>query len=155
MRPEEGAICNHMNLDSAAPTHLLSHSIPHISTIPVVVVMLGPEPLPRTPQCYTDWKEADPEYSRAYDLVLEAQQYAQAEDNDKIVPTRVVGYLLIELFDRRQTLTMAPYRCVVKEISSVSGEGHFDPIFEVGKRYRDRFLRPLCAFLPLLSRSVS
>ena len=120
--------------------------------------MFGSEPLPRTPQCYMDWKEADLEYSRAYDLVLEAQQYAQAEDNDKIVPTRVVGYLLIELFDRRQTLTMTPYRCVVKEVTSearVSGEGHFDPIFEVGKRYRDRFLRPLCAFLPFLSRSVS
>ena len=105
--------------------------------------------LPRTPECYTKWQETNPEYCRAYDLAFNAEVYAQAEDNDKIVSARVVGYLLIELFARSKIITMGPYDCVVKEVTSqprASGEGSFALIFEIGKRYRDRFLR-LCASL--------
>ena len=114
------------------------------------VVTLESEALPCLPQCYADWKKEEPLCTQAYDLVLEAEKHARHERNDdKIVSARVVGYLLIELFARSKILPKDSYRCVAEEITSEpreQGGGPFALIFEIGKRYRDRFLR-LCASL--------
>ena len=68
---------------------------------------------------------------------------------------RLVGFLLLGLFDRRATLSEGPTASLVEKIESSSREGGtvHDVVFEVGKWHWDHLLRT-CAFDFLLHRSV-
>lgn len=127
---------------------------------------LKPTPLPCIPDNYDDWKTAEVGYCQAYDFVFAAEQHAaaqlakeEAEDKtkakakakeearDKIIHARVVGYLLIELFNRQSTVALEPFLRVVKELSSTAREPG-EPrqlVFDLGKLYRDHLLRA-CLF---------
>ena len=83
---------------------------------------------------------------------VEANTYLQSGG---VMFVRLVGFLLLELFDRRATLSEGPTASLVEKIESSSREGStvHDVVFEVGKWYWDHLLRT-CAFDFLLHRSV-
>jgi hypothetical protein len=56
---------------------------------------------------------------------------------------RVAGYLLLELYDRRMTLSDEPASSLVSQLLSRSEEGKcgHDVVFEVGKWHHDYLLR--------------
>ena len=112
-------------------------------------------PLPPEPTTYEIWREDRPQYLSAYNLAFNAEshaaQQAEAEPTNKakdnIISARVAGYLLVELFDRREILTEGPCSRLSIELQSEDKEGGDanDVVFKLGKLYRDRLMR-LCAF---------
>ena len=121
-------------------------------------------PLPKKPAKYDSWNSILPGYTEAYDLAFKADINAtkDASDNpasdtakENMVLSRVVGYLLIELFDRKGVLDPTPCESVRDSILSKSQQASqttHDVVFEMGRKYRDHLIRA-CAFdfFPVLS----
>ena len=117
------------------------------------VVNFHPKRLPADSFSY----DLHPDYSRAYDHVLCAEIHAveQAEADptnrgahSNVVFVRIVGYLLLEFFDRRGPLGEGPCKTLC---TSIPSKDDYDHVFEVGKWQYDNFIH-LCAldFFPLL-----
>ena len=116
---------------------------------------LYPSRLPLIPAAYSFWCENCPKYSRAYDLTLRAElraaEQAKADPTsqnaqDNMVFTRVAGYLLIELFDRRTTLGEEPCEALQKSLLPEvcePAEDEDDIVFGVGRWCCYQFLQ-LC-----------
>jgi hypothetical protein len=119
------------------------------------LVELPEFPLPREPPKYEEWKKDWPQYLGAYNLAFNAER--DATENDDIISARVAGYLLVELFNWSNILTMCPCDQLSNELQSKSqepGGSVNDVVFKIGKMYRDRFIR-LCAFLFFLHTSFN
>ena len=103
-------------------------------------------PLPREPPTYEEWQKHSPQYLSAYNLAFNAEGYATKDDD--IISARVAGYFLIELFKWREILSTVPCDRLSIELQSESRKGGSvnDVVFQVGKMYRERFIR-LCAFI--------
>jgi len=109
---------------------------------------LSTRPLPPAPSLR-------PDYLKTYDIILNAERHAvqQVENSSSdqgakqnLIYARVVGYLLLELFDRRMILSDGPCESLVKQLTSLpreSGDPR-DVVFRVGKLHRDSLLR-MCA----------
>ena len=123
----------------------------------MAVVELKNGPLPKKPAEYDSWNIILPKYSDAYDLAFKADVYATKEANDhpashtakeNVVLARVVGCLLIELFDRKGVLDPTPCESVRDSILSKSQQAFpttHGVVFETGRKYRDHLIRS-CAF---------
>ncbi|KAF9778920.1 hypothetical protein BJ322DRAFT_1113799 [Thelephora terrestris] len=85
-------------------------------------------------------------------MILNAEYHAnlQVEANpsrkdakDNVIFARVAGYLLLELYGRRMTLSDEPASSLVSQLLSRSEEGKcgHDVVFEVGKWHHDYLLR--------------
>ena len=138
------------------------NKVPTQSTM--TTVELSPGPLPR--RMNKDASEI------AYDTVIHAESYADKqltasqeelgrvtktdrkaaqktiqEAKENLAFARGAGYLLIELFNRRKTLTNRPYQSLVKQLTSPprdEGTAH-DVVIQVGKWHFDHLLR-MCAY---------
>ena len=123
----------------------------------MATVKFPPSPLPLNPAPYDEWREHRPGYLSVYDIMLNAERYANEqveaglsnrEAKDNVMFARVAGYLLIELFNRRAALeSEEPCAKLARDVESGSqagGTAH-DVVYEVGKRYYNSFLL-LCTF---------
>ena len=121
-------------------------------------VKLEPTRLPLEPPAYEACNIDRDAYLNAYGRVLLAEHQAikRVEDNptdkaaqDDMISARVAGYLLIEFWERKGVLTDAPCLEIVRSLASPhrGGGDACKTVFDVGKFYRDYFLR-LCAFDP-------
>ena len=103
---------------------------------------IEPKPLPPQPSLgmHDEWQER-PKYLEAYQRARIAEGHAP--ENDDAIAARVAGYLLVELFNRRSILTEEPCRQLSKELLSEDreGGGAYDTVFNVGKHYRNHFVR--------------
>jgi hypothetical protein len=88
----------------------------------------------------------------AYEKILRAEvRVLQDETNESIVSARVVGYLLLELYARRDILGERPYAKVIDEVVPAPQDRGYDKlgdnvlIFELGQQYRDHLIRA-CTF---------
>ena len=129
----------------------------------MTTIELPVSPLPRPPPPHNQWGHYWPDYLRAYNTVLDAERHAdeQVETNpsnreakDDVMFSRLVGFLLLEFFDRRAILSERPCASLAKQIESVprGGTSH-EVVFEVGKWYWDRWIC-MCAFDHFLHHSV-
>ena len=108
---------------------------------------LEPIPLPSEPVMFDKWQKDRPQYLSAYNLAFDAEKYAaqQAGSTRKknVVFARVAGFLLVELFKRRATLTEGPCEHLSKELLSDHRERGTtnDVVFQIGEFYCNHFLR--------------
>ena len=110
-----------------------------------------------TPTALPSLKSSDfqeyPKAITAYMKVAGAQLQANF-DEEKVRFTRVVGYLLLRLYDERSMLGNRPLERVVEEVMSIpqyGGAGGHDDIYKLGERYQNGLLRAcasgyLCVF---------
>lgn len=115
-------------------------------------IQLFSGPLPARPPKYQQWSEHDPSLRSAYDLTRQAEFQANTkidanpsdhEAQENLISARVVGYLLIELFNLSWSLTPKPYKYLSREIRSESREHESAEgnVYQLGKWYRDHFIR--------------
>lgn len=117
--------------------------------------------LPRGPAQYEEWRSDWPDYFSAYNTIFDAEDHAaqqaleadhrNREAKDDSTFARVVGYLLLELFNRRVVLSKTPCASLVRQVGS---DTIHEVVFRVGKWHRDYLLR-LCAFNVFLRRLTS
>lgn len=98
----------------------------------------------------------DETYLGVYRLVLAAEtsalrQFAAAPTTpaqnvakEKIMNSRVLGNLLVELYRKHARLSEAPCATLVMAVQSGSGDAN-DNVYNVGRFYRDRLIRA-CMF---------
>lgn len=131
------------------------------------LVKLTVSPLPRPPPPHEEWSLSRPIYLKAYNTILEAGDHASEqvkanpfseEAKDNAMHARVIGYLLLEVFNRRAILTEGPCASIAKQIESASREGltAHDIVFGIGKWYFDCLLHTcMFDFFPSFGVSVS
>lgn len=119
--------------------------------------------LPLMPEAYEEWRRVpSTKCNEAYDLILSAEAHAHQQTPPqpgesaarKVVMARVVGYLLLELYNRRWILGDRPYQWIAQEVyaaASVPEKVHYI-IYEFGERYMAYFMR-LCVSTPFLYHS--
>jgi len=116
----------------------------------MTTVALSTNPLPPSPQAWA----STPSHLEAYNLVLKAESHANEqvqvnpnpEADDRLMSARIAGYLLLELFERREILSDNPCASLVSQIISTSRKfgGTYDAVFGLGEWHRDRLIR-MCA----------
>jgi len=123
----------------------------------MTTVELFPTPLPHPPAPYEEWREYWPDYLSTYDTIRGAERHADEQvgadpsnlgARDDVMFARLAGYLLLEFFNRRATLTEGPCASLVKQIGSSPrefGDSAHDIVFKVGRWHFDHLLRP-CTF---------
>jgi len=116
------------------------------------MIIESPSQLPLQPTPDQDWSE----YHDAYDIVLDAERHAMErlhaiplgrEERDNLIFARVIGFLLIELFDKRAILSVEPCASLALDIVSppLAGTTTNDLVFDLGGWYHDCYIRG-CAF---------
>ena len=111
----------------------------------MTTIKLSASSLPREPAQFEALDAYNPDYLRAYDLVLKAE--CCVVEKDDLISARVARYLLLELFNRCGVLSEGPCASLVKQLNlpSLEGKDAIQVVCEVGKLHRDRLLR-LCGF---------
>lgn len=97
-------------------------------------------------------KASEEELDHAAKTGREAAKKAIQEAKQNLMFARVAGYLLIELFTRREILTNGPYQSLAKQLTSPPRDGGttHDIVIQVGKWHFDHLLR-MCTFVsPLI-----
>ena len=130
----------------------------------MTTVKLSTSPLPPPPQ---EWGHSHSwsDCLRVYKTILDAERHADdqvkassfvEEPKENRMFARLIGYLLLELFNRREVLSEGPCASIVKQIEPTSRRGSavHDVVFEVGKWHWDYLLRT-CASNISLNRSAS
>jgi len=103
--------------------------------------MESPLPVLESPQFQELVLHESSKSVNAYRKIIHAE--ANADDDEKVVLARVVGYLLLELRARRHVLGNKPYERIVDELVSPTRpiDNEDELVFECGQRYRDILIR--------------
>jgi len=123
-------------------------------------------PLPplESPQFQGSGLHERPNAVAAYEKVLKAEALAvQDGRNQDLVHARVAGYLILELYDRRDVLGDQAFTTVINDVIQTSqdreGEGDNSVVYGVGKRYLENLVRPggfdRCLFYVCSSSNVN
>ncbi|KAG6378378.1 hypothetical protein JVT61DRAFT_12633 [Boletus reticuloceps] len=81
------------------------------------------------------------DHSSAYNIILEAENYANQQSQEDIMFARVAGFLLLEFHSRSHIFGHLPCTSLVRRVTSQSSsKNQHDVVFHVGKLYCDSFI---------------